>query len=204
MKAAEVRVLEADELDGRLKTSRRELYELRFKIAVGQLDDHRQIRRVRQDIARLLTFRRQRELGLIPASGGAAAPEPPKASETAKALEHGSATETAPVKVAGKAAGRAPSRSRTGAQIRAKAVAKAGAKAAKAGLRVGVNAKGRPAKTRVKTKPAAAATAGRTAAPPSTGARKAAKPVNVKAGQAKVKAKAKAKGKKAPASEDKE
>ena len=65
MKADEARVLEMDELDGRLKSSRRELYELRFKLAVGQLDDHRQIRKVRADIARLLTFKRQRELGLL-------------------------------------------------------------------------------------------------------------------------------------------
>ena len=65
MKPEELRVLEAEDLEGRLKSSRRELYELRFKLAVGQLDDHRQIRRVRQDIARILTFKRQRELGLI-------------------------------------------------------------------------------------------------------------------------------------------
>jgi len=64
MKADEARVLEADELAGRLKSSRRELYELRFKLAVGQLDDHRQIRKVRSDIARLLTVKRQRELGI--------------------------------------------------------------------------------------------------------------------------------------------
>jgi large subunit ribosomal protein L29 len=65
MKPEELRVLDAEELLGRLKSSRRELYELRFKLAVGQLDDHRQIRKVRQDIARILTFKRQRELGLV-------------------------------------------------------------------------------------------------------------------------------------------
>jgi large subunit ribosomal protein L29 len=65
VKVEELRVLDVEELLGRLKTSRRELYELRFKLAVGQLDDHRQIRKVRQDIARILTFKRQRELGLI-------------------------------------------------------------------------------------------------------------------------------------------
>jgi large subunit ribosomal protein L29 len=63
--AEELRVLDREELEGQLKTSRRELYELRFKIAVGQLDDHRQIRKVRQDIARVLTFLRQRDLGLL-------------------------------------------------------------------------------------------------------------------------------------------
>jgi large subunit ribosomal protein L29 len=65
VKTDEIKGLEADELDGKLKSSRRELYELRFKLAVGQLDDHRQIRKVRADIARLLTFKRQRELGLF-------------------------------------------------------------------------------------------------------------------------------------------
>ena len=63
MKADEVRVLEADELDGKLKSSRRELYELRFKLAVGQLADHRQIRKVRKDIARILTVVHARRLG---------------------------------------------------------------------------------------------------------------------------------------------
>jgi large subunit ribosomal protein L29 len=65
VKPEELRVLDAEELLGRLKSSRRELYELRFKLAVGQLDDHRQIRKVRQDIARILTFKRQRELGMV-------------------------------------------------------------------------------------------------------------------------------------------
>ena len=65
MKTEELRVLDVEELLGRLKSSRRELYELRFKLAVGQLDDHRQIRKVRQDIAQILTFKRQRELGLL-------------------------------------------------------------------------------------------------------------------------------------------
>ena len=70
MKPQEIQVLEADELDSKLKDSRRELYELRFKLAVGQLDDHKQIRKVRQDIARLLTFKRQRELGILHAAAG--------------------------------------------------------------------------------------------------------------------------------------
>jgi large subunit ribosomal protein L29 len=65
VKSDDLRVLDVEELLTRLKSSRRELYELRFKLAVGQLDDHRQIRKVRQDIAQILTFKRQRELGLL-------------------------------------------------------------------------------------------------------------------------------------------
>jgi large subunit ribosomal protein L29 len=63
VKAEDLRTLDGDELTGRLKTSRRELYELRFKLAVGQLDDHRQIRKVRKDIARILTVVHARRLG---------------------------------------------------------------------------------------------------------------------------------------------
>ena len=69
MKAAELVEMDNDSLVGKLKDSRRELYELRFKLAVGQLDDHRQIRNVRLDIARIMTSLRQRELGLATEPG---------------------------------------------------------------------------------------------------------------------------------------
>ena len=64
MKIAELRVLEKDELDGRMRTARRELYELRFKHAVGQLENSSQIAKVRHDIARILTVLSERELGI--------------------------------------------------------------------------------------------------------------------------------------------
>jgi large subunit ribosomal protein L29 len=63
VKAEDLRTLDGEELSTRLKSSRRELYELRFKLAVGQLDDHRQIRQVRKDIARILTVVHARRLG---------------------------------------------------------------------------------------------------------------------------------------------
>jgi large subunit ribosomal protein L29 len=64
MKVDELRVLEEDELGGRLKTARRELYELRFKHAVGQLENSSQIAKVRHDIARIMTVINERELGI--------------------------------------------------------------------------------------------------------------------------------------------
>jgi large subunit ribosomal protein L29 len=64
MKVAELRVLEADELTGRLRTARRELYELRFKHAVGQLENSSEIAKVRHDIARIMTVLSERELGI--------------------------------------------------------------------------------------------------------------------------------------------
>ena len=66
MKVEELRVLEADELGMRLRTARRELYELRFKHAVGQLENSSQISKVRHDIARIMTVLRERDFGFSP------------------------------------------------------------------------------------------------------------------------------------------
>jgi large subunit ribosomal protein L29 len=65
MKPQELRELDAEELGGRLKGARRELYELRFKLAVGQLDNHREIRNARKEIARILTVVHQRRLEAV-------------------------------------------------------------------------------------------------------------------------------------------
>lgn len=66
MKVDELRVLEEDELGTRLKAARRELYELRFKHAVGQLENSSQISKVRHDIARIMTVLTEREYGMLP------------------------------------------------------------------------------------------------------------------------------------------
>ena len=65
MKVDELRVLEEDQLGDRLKAARRELYELRFKHAVGQLENSSQISKVRHDIARIMTVLREREFGIV-------------------------------------------------------------------------------------------------------------------------------------------
>jgi large subunit ribosomal protein L29 len=72
MKVDELRGLEADELSGRLRAARRELYELRFKHAVGQLENTSQIFKVRHDIARIMTVLSERALGLVQAPQPAA------------------------------------------------------------------------------------------------------------------------------------
>jgi len=63
----DLRELDQEELDARLKQSRRELYELRFKLAVGQLENNREIHKVRKDIARILTVIHQQRLDMAPA-----------------------------------------------------------------------------------------------------------------------------------------
>ena len=73
MKVDELRVLEADELGGKLRAARRELYELRFKHAVGQLENTSQVIKVRHDIARIMTVLSERELGIVQAKAMATA-----------------------------------------------------------------------------------------------------------------------------------
>ena len=62
--AAELRELTDEELVLRLKESKEELFNLRFQMATGQLDNNRRLRTVRHEIARVYTVMRERELGL--------------------------------------------------------------------------------------------------------------------------------------------
>jgi large subunit ribosomal protein L29 len=62
--ASELRELNAEELVLRLKEAKEELFNLRFQMATGQLDNNRRLRTVRTDIARIYTVMRERELGL--------------------------------------------------------------------------------------------------------------------------------------------
>lgn len=60
----ELRELHDDELATRLAEAKEELFNLRFQMATGQLDNNRRLRTVRHDIARIYTILRERELGL--------------------------------------------------------------------------------------------------------------------------------------------
>ena len=96
MKVNEFRELEEDQLGDRLRAARRELYELRFKHAVGQLENSSQISKVRHDIARIMTVITERELGLVasPPSGEVDALASGGETQSAKALDEGFEPET--------------------------------------------------------------------------------------------------------------
>ena len=64
MKASELADLDADELAAKLAEAKEELFNLRFQVATGQLDNNRRLQAVRRDIARIYTILRERELGL--------------------------------------------------------------------------------------------------------------------------------------------
>ncbi len=62
MKVKEIRALGTGELTKQLEEVHKELFDLRFRLATKQLVNHRQIRKVKKDIARLKTIIREREL----------------------------------------------------------------------------------------------------------------------------------------------
>ena len=62
MKPSEISDLEVSEILDKLKGARAELFNLRFQLATGQLDNTGRIGMVKKDIARLQTELRAREL----------------------------------------------------------------------------------------------------------------------------------------------
>jgi large subunit ribosomal protein L29 len=62
--AAELREVPDDELRQKLAEGKEELFNLRFQIVTGQLDDPRRIKQVKREIARVLTVMREREIAL--------------------------------------------------------------------------------------------------------------------------------------------
>jgi large subunit ribosomal protein L29 len=64
LKVEEIRGLSSEELVKQQEAARKELFELRFRLATRQLVNHRQIRVVRKTIARLSTVLREKELGI--------------------------------------------------------------------------------------------------------------------------------------------
>jgi large subunit ribosomal protein L29 len=59
---SELRDLPDEELRARLDSSKEELFNLRFQLATGQLDNPMRIKEVRHEIARIMTVLTQREL----------------------------------------------------------------------------------------------------------------------------------------------
>lgn len=64
MKAKEIRQMSEKELNAKLMDLKSELFNLRFQLATGQLDNPLRINTVRKDIARIKTIVRERELGI--------------------------------------------------------------------------------------------------------------------------------------------
>ena len=62
MKASEIRELTAEELNSKLNDLKAELFNLRFQLAINQLDNPMRISAVKKDIARVKTVIRENEI----------------------------------------------------------------------------------------------------------------------------------------------
>lgn len=67
MKANKFRDMSGEELNSNLTELKSELFNLRFQLATGQLDNPMRIREVKKDIARVKTILRERELKALEA-----------------------------------------------------------------------------------------------------------------------------------------
>ena len=63
-KAHELDDMSNADLETKLREAKEELFNLRFQVATGQLDNNRRLQVVRRDIARIYTVMRERELGI--------------------------------------------------------------------------------------------------------------------------------------------
>jgi large subunit ribosomal protein L29 len=81
----ELRRMTVAELDDHLSKQRRRLFEVRFQQATGQVENHRQVREIRHEIARTMTVKIEIERGLRPELLLAAAATPAAPAKAAKA-----------------------------------------------------------------------------------------------------------------------
>jgi large subunit ribosomal protein L29 len=90
--AAELRELDYEELESRLDEYRRELLNLRFQLATGQLDNTARLGEAKKDVARVLTVLRDHEIALAegrtiePAPHVERPPRPPRRRRAADDL----------------------------------------------------------------------------------------------------------------------
>ena len=62
MKAKDIRDMSAGELNQKLASLKEELFNLRFQLATGQLENPMRIKEVKKTIARIKTIQREQEL----------------------------------------------------------------------------------------------------------------------------------------------
>ena len=61
-KARELRELDDEELETRLREAKEELFNLRFQHVTGQLDNYARLKQIKRDVARMNTLLREHEI----------------------------------------------------------------------------------------------------------------------------------------------
>ena len=64
MKFDEIKVLSTEELKKQLEVAHEELFNVRIRSTTRQLTNHREIPRIKKEIARIKTLLRERDLGI--------------------------------------------------------------------------------------------------------------------------------------------
>ncbi len=70
MKSGEMRSMSGEELDSHIRELRQEIFNLRFRKSAQQVDNPVRIREARHELARALTIKRERALGISPGPSG--------------------------------------------------------------------------------------------------------------------------------------
>jgi len=84
MKTKDLHAMSLTDLEKQLKSSRQELFNLRFQMATGQLENHRQIRHVRRTLAQILTEMIEKQFQAQSQPAPEPAPEPVAAAKPAR------------------------------------------------------------------------------------------------------------------------
>jgi len=90
VKVAEIRELPSEELETRLGEVKEELFNLRFQHATGQLENYSRLGQVRRDVARIMSIKQERALGI----GSEPAPEEVERSRRRREREAEEAEDT--------------------------------------------------------------------------------------------------------------
>ena len=83
-KTAELRELTDEQLLERAESAKEELFNLRFQLATGQLDNSSSIKKVRHEIARIATVMRERVIEAARAAATDAGPGAPRTDAGAR------------------------------------------------------------------------------------------------------------------------
>jgi large subunit ribosomal protein L29 len=67
----ELRELDDEELETRLRETKEELFNLRFQHVTGQLDNYARLGQLKKEVARIMTLLREREIEAAEAAEGA-------------------------------------------------------------------------------------------------------------------------------------
>ena len=62
MKASEIRVKSSEELEAEIQNQKENLFNLKFRNRLAQIEDNSQIKKIRRSIARMRTIIRERDL----------------------------------------------------------------------------------------------------------------------------------------------